>query len=634
MNPLCLVLLHAALFGAQFTVESPDCGERWEISTRQGAAPIWGRSGELPRVFFGEFLPALFTRTLTLDQPVPDGSALEWIFTGDQGGITIRVEPQSVKVIQRYYDSYGLSDSHPPKERYPQGVWERAEIPFSGRLHTVAISLDHKLGLGVELNGKHVLRQRCLLEVRRHQLLWTPPSPDSTADVRGSVLKPSARMLEVSVDTRRRYQSIYGFGGILSVPAFAMLSPAGRERWWSYVRDYNLLLHREYPNGNRLKPDLSNFGTPADASPHYYGDNFPNGEITDFDYIRQIRVLGGHVLFEFWQLPPWARRAYRARDGKVTHQAPILDEYVRAMVGYCRILREKTGAAPEIVGVQNEVQQPAEIWHQMILALRKELDRAGFQSTRIHMPDAGRLSSGILTATAVRSSEPAWKTVDYAASHFYDFQEFVEDPDGYDSRIAEWNRQAGNKPFLSTEISVNRPHLQAGSYRVAFAMAQLYHKNMALMNASALVYCWTLLDVEQPSFAATRSLFAVSRADGMVPVASSHQLRAFGAFSRRLRQGMVRVHIESPSPDLLTTAYESADGKRTVILINRSLTPVAVRVNWPGAGFRELEVAGPYHPNTTIEAAAKPVALQPGEIATLTNVPLGAVKLTPLANHN
>jgi O-glycosyl hydrolase len=631
MKPLCLLLVHAALLGS---AAASDSGERWEISTRQGAAPIWGRSGELPRVFFGELLPALFTRTLTVDQPVPAGSALEWIFTGDQGGITIRIEAQSVRIVQRYYDSYGLSDSHPPKARYPQGIWEQADIPFSSRLHTVTVSLDHKLGLHVELNGKHILRQTCLLEVRRHQLLWTPASADTVASVSGSLSKPPVRRLEVSVDTRRRHQSIYGFGGILSAPAYAMLSPAGRERWWGYIRDYNLLLHREYPNGNRLRPDLSNFDTPADASPHYYGDNFPNGEITDFDYIRQIRALGGHVLFEFWQLPPWARRVYRGRESKTTPNAPILDEYVRAMVGYCRVLQEKTGAAPEVVGIQNEIVQPAEIWQQMILALRRGLDRAGFQSTRIHMPDNGKLAGGIKTAAAIRASAEAWKAVDFAATHVYDFQSYFEDPDGYDPRIADWNRETKGKPFLSTEFTVNDSKYQANTYRVAFAMAQLYHKNMALMDASALVYCWTLLDVEQPSFAATRSLFAVNRADGMVPVASSYQLRAFGAFSRRLRQGMVRVHSETPSPDLLTTAYESADGKRTVILINRSLTPMVVRVNWPGAGFRELETAGPYHPNTAIEASAQPFTMQPGEIATLTNVPLGATKLAPLGNHN
>jgi len=346
--------------------------------------------------------------------------------------------------------------------------------------------------------------------------------------------------------------------------------------------------------------------------------------------LRQFRALGGHVLFEFWDLPPWARRMWKDGEGRAAPQAPIIDEYVRAVAGYCRILRDRTGALPEIVGVQNEVVQPAEIWSHMVLSLRQGLDHAGFQTTRIHMPDSGRLSGGILTASALRASSQAWKAIDYAATHLYDFQEFFEDPDGYDARIEEWNRAVQGKPFLSTEIAVNRPHLQAGSYRVAFAMAQLYHKNMALMNARALAYCWTLLDVEQPFFAASRALFAVSRSGAMAPVPSSFQLRVFGAYSRRLRQAMVRVDAWSPSPDLLATAYEGPGGQRTVILTNRGLEPMTVNIHWTGARFREVEMAGPYQPNTAAAATDGPVTLQPGEIATLTNVPLGGVPLAPL----
>jgi hypothetical protein len=44
-------------------------------------------------------------------------------------------------------------------------------------------------------------------------------------------------------------------------------------------------------------------------------------------------------------------------------------------------------------------------------------------------------------------------------------------------------------------------------------------------------------------------------------------------------------------------------------------------------------MAGPYQPNT-VAAAGQPLTLQPGEIATLTNVPLGATKLSPLFNRD
>lgn len=543
--------------------------------------------------------------------------------TGDEGGITVRMEPAVVRVFQRYYDSFGLSESDPPKERYPDKTWEQSAVPYEGPLRSVTLTLDHKLGLILTLNGKPVLRQRCLMEVRRHQLAWTPAPEDSSGRVNGRMVHPPALDVNVKVDATHHYQTIYGFGGILSAPAYTLLSPEGKRDWWKLVEDYNLLIHREYPNGNRLKPDLSNFDDLRDASPTYYGDNFPIGEITDFNYIRQIRKLGGKVLFEFWELPPWARHPVASKDGKKAVNAPDIPEYVRAMVGYSKILRDRTGKGPEMVGVQNEIVQDAETWREMILALRIGLDRAGFQATRIHMPDNSSLEGGIETARAIRKSAEAWKTIDFAATHLYDFQNFLEDPDAYDARIAEW-KSLVEKPFFSTELCVNHSPFQTRSYRIAFSMAQLYHKNMALMDATGLAYCWTLLDVEQPSFVATRSLFAVTRADGFVPSPSSYQLRAFGAFSRHLREGMMRVGAESSHPDLLASAYTGKDGWRTLILLNRATAPLTIRLDWADARFRQLEMVSPYRANEIMKQIPAPLVLAPGEITTLSSVPLGA----------
>ena len=50
-----------------------------------------------------------------------------------------------------------------------------------------------------------------------------------------------------------------GWGGIASIPAFHTLSDEGKERWFEILKDYNLLIHREYPNGKLLKSDYSNW---------------------------------------------------------------------------------------------------------------------------------------------------------------------------------------------------------------------------------------------------------------------------------------------------------------------------------------------------------------------------------------
>ncbi len=81
-----------------------------------------------------------------------------------------------------------------------------------------------------------------------------------------------------------------------------------RRRWWELVCEYNLLIQREYPNGRRLNPDMGNWDRLSDATRHFYGDNFPNGEISDFDYLRTIRRLGGQV----WSSSGVSRRGWAA----------------------------------------------------------------------------------------------------------------------------------------------------------------------------------------------------------------------------------------------------------------------------------------------------------------------------------
>ncbi len=608
--------------------QPPTGGTRFEFDAGGERRAQWSVGG-LRRVYFNEDLPALFSRTLVLDSALPEGSSLDWIFTGDEGGITVHIENRGVRLTQRYYDSYAHFADTTPKARYPNRVWREEKVALDSFPRTLELILDHRLSVALRVDGREVARQRCLMEMRRHQAAWIPPAGAASGKFSGRMIEPPPSAARLRVNPGERRQRIYGFGGILSVPAYARLTPAGKKRWLELLREYNLLIQREYPNGYRLKRDLTNFDRLEDSSPHYYGDNFPNGEISDFDYNRRIQELGGKVVFEFWAFPEWARREYVAADGKKYPQAPVIDEYVRAMVGYCRIAREKTGVSPDVVGVQNEIEQPAELWHEMIPKLRQGLDAAGFRDVKIHMPDHGNLRGGTRNALAIRKSPEAWKLIDWAATHVYDFQSFFEDPDGYDSVIRAWREAAGDKPFLSTEFTINSNVYQANSYRVAFAQAQLYHKNMALMDASALMYCWTLLEIEQASFGGTRSLFVPDRSRDYMPVASSYQLRTFGAFSRRLPEGMVRVGAETTGEGLLATAYQGPGGGRTVILINRATAPLRVAVEWPGATFLFAESASPYAENSVRKAATGSVTIQPGEIVTLSNVPLRSAAATP-----
>ena len=305
--------------------------------------------------------------------------------------------------------------------------------------------------------------------------------------------------------------------------------------------EYNLLIQREYPIGRRLNPEMDNWDKLEDATPHYYGDNFPNGEVSDFEYIKTLRRLGGKVLFEFWALPPWT-------EGDA-------EKYAEAMVDYCRVSKEKAGAPPDIVGIQNEKRQTERMWHKMTLTLRRKLDEAGFESVQIHMSDAGTLAGGIKRAKVFQSSKQVWAAIDYSATHMYDYQNFFTNPDGFDNLLTQWKELAGGKPFLSTELCINNDKYQWPTYRVALTMGQLYHKNLVLADASAVCYCWTLLNVVQPSFGWTRTLTVPDRSHGFVPVATSHQLRVFGAFSRRVHEGMTRIEARTDVNDLMVSAF-------------------------------------------------------------------------------
>jgi hypothetical protein len=204
----------------------------------------------------------------------------------------------------------------------------------------------------------------------------------------------------------------------------------------------------------------------------------------------------------------------------------------------------------------------------------------------------------------------------------YDYQGCFGDPDRFDATIREWKEASGGKPFLSTELCINHGKYQLPSYRMALTMGQLYHKNLVIAEASAICYCWTLLNVEQPSYGATRSLFVPDPEQGFLPAAPSHQLRVFGAYSRRIRRGMRRVETRAEDGDLLVSAFEGAGGARTLVALNRGSVPRRINVLWPGGRFTEMERTGPCHPNAAEPAAAE-VVVEGGTIVTLTNVPLG-----------
>ena len=583
------------------------------------AGPGWSRPDEIARKYFHENLTALFERTLTLDAALPQRATLRWIFTGPRAGLTVELTSSRIRIAERYYDSMALYEG---QGNFPEKTTFTDERQYTGDARTLTVIADAHLAVRVLINGQQILEAPLLFDLTRHQLMLAA-SRTARLVVSGSLLTPATKNAAITIDPSQVHQTMLGFGGSPSIAAYAELSDQGKRAYWQILKRYNLLLSREYPMGTELKPDLSNLEDLADATPHYYGDNFPNSELSSFDYSRHVLDLGGSVIYELWALPSWATVPNNGPHATDTWNKPIKrvanpDEYARLIVTYCKKAQAATGSAPAIVGIENEVDQPPEVFSSMALALRRELDKAGFTATKIHMADASFMFLGIDRATELRKNPEAWKTLDYSAVHEYDFQEFLANPDLYDARMKQMHEAADGKPFLATEICINDPHYQEPSYRIAFAVAQLYHKNLTELDAVALMYCWLLLDVEQPTFAGSRSLLAPDRTRSWIPVPTSFQLRVMGAFSRHVVKGMQRIGVETGDPDLLATAFADAQNETLVVII-RSTTSRRLDLQGASHAWAEIEHTGLEDENSVAPFRTGNV-IQPGEILVLSTI--------------
>ena len=592
--------------------------QRFAFASDGPVGPGWTRPDAIARVYASESLPELFRRTLRLDGDVPQESKLSWIFTGPHAGLTVELTGTKVRLAERFYDSVALGGGS-----YPDKVVREQERQFVGHVRELTVVVDAHLSVAVMLNGKKLIEAPLVFDLTRQQLMFSGPRNEHMV-LSGALLKEKVEQAMVKVEPEKVHQVMLGFGGSPSIPAYEQLSEEGKKQYWGMLQKYNLLIDREYPMGSEMKQDLLNVDDLRDATPHYYGDNFPNGEVSDFEYGWKTREIGGMVLYEMWALPSWATQSYTSAGkpvidawGRVVKKAAKPDVYARTVVEFCRKAKERSGGAPEIVGIENEVEQPPEVFASMTVALRRALDAAGFEKTKIQMADAPYVWMAVNRVKDLKKFAEAWKATDYTAAHQYDYQEFLTNPDLYDERLNAMRKASGDRPFLATEICLNDGSYQEPSYRLALQVGQLYQKDLTELDAKALMYCWLLLDVEQPTFGSSRALLVPDRSHGGVPVASSFQLRVLGAFSRHVLKGMKRVESESGDRDLLSAAF--TDGaKRSLIVMNRSTAAKRLNVEWNGPKWTRMEMTSFYSENVESAVPAE-VVVQPGEIVTLSN---------------
>jgi O-glycosyl hydrolase len=616
----------------------------FELGKLATAAKIWGGGEAIDQhVFFEQDLTLFFERTLHFSELDLQDDCFYWFFGGPHGALVITVSEGGITVEENYYDSFSTfaerdrtlptwlqnrkqaagDESAQQERRFPlHKTTQKETLPAPPRITSLGFESNRYVQFVLYVNGEQELTLDSLLDVHSHQLIWLGQS----GSARGELVMPDVEAGVATLNTHRQYQSMIGFGGITSPVTYNLLSQAGRERWWQTIVEYNLLIQREYPIGSKLKEDLSNWDVLEDATPHYYGHNFPNGEITDFSYNRQIQALGGEVWFEFWRFPDWMVKRPPVKGGiGLQDQEPDPERYANTLVDYCKKAQARTGKPPSIVGVQNEICQSAASLREMVRSLRQKLDEAGFSQVKIHMADAPVLSIGLDFVQRFQEYPETWNTVDYTACHMYDAQYYFSDLDGLDEAIAAWNEVIGDKDFLSTELCINSPRLQAPSYRLAFFTAQLLHKNLVQLNARAICFCWLLLHTVEPNFNWTRTLFTIDTSNGHMPIPGGNQLRVFGAFSRLIAKGMRRVEIACVDPDLLLSAYSNDVGDLTIVALNRSTRPRRLTVDHVPVQLTYAEVTSPYRMNARDMRSFKQdgttlvLGIDPGAIVTLSS---------------
>ena len=441
----------------------------------------------------------------------------------------------------------------------------------------------------------------------------------------GALLTTEVANATIQVNSAEKHQTMLGFGGSPCIPTYAEMNDAGKKAYWEILRRYNLLLDREYPMGSELKPDLSNMDNLSDATPHYYGDNFPNGEVSDFEYSKHALALGGEVIYEMWALPSWATQPYTPEGkpiidawGKPVLKAAKVDEYARIVVGYCKLAKQRTGQPPAIVGIQNEVEQPHEVFQQMVLTLRRELDKAGFQSVKIHMADAPYMYMAVDRAKVLQQNPEAWKDIDYTAAHEYDFQKNFTDPDKYDAVMSDMHQTSARQALprhrnlhqrrqIPGALLPHRPkHRPALPEKPHHPRRRGPHVLLAHPRHRATQLRWLPLP-------------AHPRQDEQL---HAHSLKLPATRPRRLQpprpKGMTRVSTTSNNPDLLTTAFEDAH-HATLIILNRSTTPQRLNIQWTAKHWTQVERTSQTAENATSAITPSDLIVEPGEILTLSN---------------
>src|SRR6266568_5112823 len=102
---------------------------------------------------------------------------------------------------------------------YFEKVTRDEDLQYTGRVQTVTVVVDSHLSVQILLNGRVVLRQACVFDVTRYQLMFSGLRNEHLV-VAGALLAAPVEQTSITVNPDAVHQTMIGFGGSPSIPAY------------------------------------------------------------------------------------------------------------------------------------------------------------------------------------------------------------------------------------------------------------------------------------------------------------------------------------------------------------------------------------------------------------------------------